>query len=384
MCWRNPEDPGPYETYTNNHEIRTNMAPKKVVKLDNPHLFLRNSCVLTNRSPLLRPHISFEPCPGRYDIRYPNVCPCERGMKPSPRLTIYIETQKRNKFRRLPYKPVNVRKLCEPDWRHVIGRGHKHLFQMGKHDLPKTQVKKTEKKGKKAEKQLKLYADGKYLNMLVNPKHFSISVRDFPLDPYVPRIVYNCIAKRIVRKQLRNNKKIAFMSGQERWKDGVRVLQMTQRQLEEIKARLPEDRRLEDHPINLRPSKMVSRLQFVPERMRTTYLPTLRKRLFKFLPIPGARVLVTDSDIRPDLPFDRENPTGLYHVKLDETKFFRDSILLEMEQQRLGIAKLDKTAEDKSSEPSMSGISMTPSITSAGKSSIQNRLTILMETQPDD
>ncbi|EDW10176.1 uncharacterized protein LOC6580400 [Drosophila mojavensis] len=383
MCWRNPSDPGPCETYYNRFEIQSIVSPKIIEKPDNPHLFLRHSCVPTKRSRILRPHISFEPCPGRYDIRYPNVCACERGKKTVPRLTIHIETQKRYKFRRLPYVKIRMRKYCEPDWRHVIGKGHRRLFKMGKHDLPKPQMKKVEKKGgKKVEKQLKMFADAKYLNMLVNPRHLPISTRDFPAPPYVPRIVYNCIAKRVIRKQLRNNKKIAFMSGQERWKDGVRVLQMTQRQLEEIKARLPEDRRLEDRPINLRASKMLSRLFIVPDRMRTTYVPMLRKRLFKFLPIPGARVLVTDSDIRPDLPFDRDNPTGMYNVKIDETKFFRDSVLLEMEQQRLGIKV---QVEEKSLEQSMSGVSMTASMAS-GSQSEQNtaRLTNYMEAKPDE
>ncbi|XP_030554336.1 uncharacterized protein LOC115757987 [Drosophila novamexicana] len=360
-CWRNPNDPGPTDTYTSFYEIRSNMLPLTKVQLDNPHLFLRLSCVPTKRNVLIHRNIGFEPGPGRYDIRYPNVCACERGKKTKPRLTLHIEMQKRYKFRRLPYKRINTRKYCEPDWRHVIGHGHRHIFQMGKHDLPKPLAKKAGK-GKKSEKQLKMFADGKYLNMLVNPKRFPISTRDFPVPPYVPRIVYNCIAKRIPRKQLRNNKKIAFLSGQERWKDGVRPLQLTTRQLEAIKERLPEDRRLTDRPIELRASKMVSRLHHVPHHMRTTYMPKLRKRLFKFLPIPGARVLVTDSDIRPDLPFDRENPTGMYNVKIDEKKFFRDSVLFDMEQQTLGLKP--EEAEEKVLEQSLSGGSIAGSVMS--------------------
>lgn len=348
-CWHNPKDPGPTDTYTNVHEIKTRMSPIVKTEPDNPHLFLPLSCVPTKPNPMIRRHISFEPGPGRYDIRYPNVCACERGKRTMPGLKLMIEKQKRFKFRRLPYMRINSRKYCEPDWRHVHGHGHKHVFQMGKHDLPKPQKKIKQVKGKKAEKQLKMFADAKYLNMLINPRQFPISVRDFPVPPYVPRIVYNCAAKRIPRKQLRNNKKIAFLSGQERWKDGSRPLQLTTRQMEAIKERLPIDRRLCDHSLELRESKIMSRLHHVPHHMRTTYMPKLRKRLFKFLPIPGARVLVTDSDIRPDLHFDRENPTGMYNRKLDETQFYRDNVLLDMAEQP------EKTKEKTSLEPVISG-----------------------------
>ncbi|XP_034108615.1 uncharacterized protein LOC117570843 [Drosophila albomicans] len=343
-CWRNPDDPGPTDTYTNVYEINANMKPVIKTTLDNPHLFLPQSCIPTGRSLRIRRNISFEPGPGRYDIRYPNVCGCERGKKTMPGLTVMIEKQKRFKFRRLPYMRINSRKYCEPDWRHVVGHGHGHIFKIGKHDKPKPQVKKPIVKGKKAEKQLKMFADGKYLNMLVNPRHFPISIRDFPVPPYVPRIVYNCVSKRVIRKQLRNNKKIAFLSGQERWKDGARPLQLTARQLEAIKERLPIERRLVDHPLELRPSKMLSRLHHVPEHMRNTYMPKLRKRLFKFLPIPGARVLVTESEITPDLHFDRENPTGMYNRKLDETQFYRDSVLFE--QSDMSLVKAIKKREN--------------------------------------
>lgn len=330
-CWRDPKDPGPVDTYYASHQINHDMHPITSTPTPNPHLFLRHSCVPTKRDVRIRRNISFEPGPGRYDIRFPNMCPCARGRNIMPLLSLLIDKQKRLKFRRLPYKPIKSSKYCEPDWQHVIGNGHKHIFMMGKQDLPKTQYKKLIKGKKDEAKQLKMFADSKYLNMLVNPVRWPISTRDFPVPPYVPKIVYNSIAKRVVRKQLRNNKKIAFNSGQERWTDGPRVIMLTQRQLEELKMTLPEERRLVDRPIDLRESHIVSRLHHVPEHMKVTYQPKLRKRLFKFQPIPGARVLVTDSDIRPDLVFDPDNPTGFYNRKLDEKEYYRDSVLAEME-----------------------------------------------------
>lgn len=362
-CWRDPQDPGPVDTYYALHQIKHEMHPITTTPTPNPHLFLRNSSVPTKRDVRIRRNISFEPGPGRYDIRFPNMCPCARGRKIMPRLSVLIDKQKRFKFRRLPYKPIKSSKYCEPDWQHVVGKGHKHIFMMGKHDLPQTQYKKLIKSKKTDEaKPLKMFADGKYLNMLVNPVRWPISTRDFPVPPYVPKIVYNSIAKRVIRKQLRNNKKIAFNSGQERWTDGPRVIMLTQSQLEELKMSLPEDRRLYDHPMQLRESRMVSRLHHVPEHMKVRYQPKLRKRLFKFLPIPGARVLVTDSDIRPDLVFDPDNPTGFYNRKIDEKEYYRDSVLAEMELE--GPEKPEKTASltslrtNRSVVSSMSGRSV--------------------------
>lgn len=198
---------------------------------------------------------------------------------------------------------------------------------MGKTDKPKP---KKAPDSKKPGKLINMFADSKYINMLSQPQRQDISTRIFPVPPYVPKITYNCASKRVMRKQLKNNKKIAFNSGQERWKDAERPLQLTNRQLEAIKEKLPPERRLEDHPINI-PEIVGSRLHHVPNHQRVTFMPKLRKRLFKFLPIPGARVLVTDSDIRPDVTFDPEHPTGLYRRKIDEKVFFKDSVLRAME-----------------------------------------------------
>ncbi|KAH8280501.1 hypothetical protein KR018_008894, partial [Drosophila ironensis] len=324
-CYRNPRDPGPCDTYTDKYEIRANAAPVTKTARPNPHLFLPLSCVPTKPHRLIPRHISMDPAPGRYCTSYPNVCPCPAGKKSVPQLQMLIDDQKRLKFRRLPFTRISRKKLCEPDWRHVPGQGHRHLFLMTKKDKPKPQ-----KPSKKPGKLISMYADAKYINMLSQPQHTPISIRPFPLAPYEPKITYNCAAKRTIRKQLKNNKKIAFNSGQDRWKDGARPLQLTNRQLEALKAKLPPERRLMDYPIDL-PEVVASRLSQVPDHQRITYMPKLRKRLFKFLPIPGARVLVTDSDIRPDIVFDPEHPTGLYRRKIDETTFFKDSVLRAMD-----------------------------------------------------
>ncbi|EDW74996.2 uncharacterized protein Dwil_GK15978 [Drosophila willistoni] len=339
-CWRDPTDPGPCDTHTYRHELWANVSPVKKSQKPNPHLFLRNSCVPTKPSTMIKRHISFEPGPGRYETRYANVCPCPSGKINMPELQLKIDAQKRLKFRRLPFKRINPKTYCEPDWRHVPGAGHEHIFRMGKHDLPPPKTKLDAAK-KQPEKHLNLFADGKYLNMLNNPTHHPISFRDYPLPTYEPKIVYNCVAKRVARKQLRNNKKIAFNSGQERWKDGDRPLQLTTTQIEAIKESLPPERRLVDNPIQLRRSRIISKLFHVPEHQKVTYLPKLRKRLFKFLPIPGARVLVTDSDIRPDITFDPDHPTGMYRKKLDEKQFFLDSVLAAQENAERDTIKSD-------------------------------------------
>ncbi|XP_030387267.1 uncharacterized protein LOC115633903 [Scaptodrosophila lebanonensis] len=326
-CWRNPNEPGATSHYTKYYELAANI--KSVIKEQppNPHLFLRHSCVPTKPNLLIRRHLSFEPAVGRYDVRFPNVCPCAAGKISVPNLQILINDQKRLKFRRLPYTRISSKQLCEPDWRHVVGKGHTYRFRMSKRDMPRIKLKKTAAGGKKPEKHLNMFADAKYLNMLTQPQRAIISKREIALPPYTPRIVFNSVAKRVVRKQLRNNKKIAFNSGQERFKDADRPMQLTVRQLEAIKARLPPERRLVDRPLDLRKSTIVSKLMQVPDHQKVAYMPKLRKRLFKFLPVPAARVLVTDSDIKPDIPYDPDHPTGLFRQRLDERTFFRDSVL---------------------------------------------------------
>ncbi|KAH8365304.1 hypothetical protein KR084_008740 [Drosophila pseudotakahashii] len=328
-CWRDPKDAGPCDTHTNIFELAANATPVTKTVRPNPHLFLRQSCVPTKPSLLIRRHISMEPAPGRYCTSYKDVCPCPAGKTSVAGLQLLIDDQKRLKFRRQPFERISRKRLCEPDWRHVEGQGHRHLFQMGRRDRPKP-PKKAPTTSKKQGKPISMFADAKYINMLSQPQRHPISIRTYPVPPYVPKITYNCAAKRVVRKQLKNNKKIAFNSGQERWKDGERPLQLTARQLEAIKQKLPPERRLMDYPIEL-PELIPRRLTHVPDHQRVTYMPKLRKRLFKFLPIPGARVLVTDNDIRPDIVFDPEHPTGLYRRKIDETAFFKDSVLQAME-----------------------------------------------------
>ncbi|KAH8400702.1 hypothetical protein KR009_000445 [Drosophila setifemur] len=326
-CWRDPKDPGPCDTHTNVYEMAANASPITKTTRPNPHLFMLHSCVPTKPSRIIPRHISMDPAPGRYCIDYPDVCPCPAGKQSVPKLQLLIDDQKRLKFRRQPFERISRKKLCEPDWRHVAGQGHRHIFMMNKKDKPKPAKKAAS--SKKQGKPISMFADAKYINMLSQPQRQDISIRLFPVPPYVPKIKYNCAAKRVSRKQLKNNKKIAFNSGQERWKDADRPLQLTSRQLEAIKEKLPPERRLMDHPLDL-PEQITSRLAQVPDHQRVTFMPKLRKRLFKFLPIPGARVLVTDSDVRPEIAFDPDHPTGLYRKRIDETTFFKDSVLRAM------------------------------------------------------
>ncbi|KAH8290897.1 hypothetical protein KR054_006861, partial [Drosophila jambulina] len=346
-CWRDPLDPGPCETHTDFYEMQANAAPITKAERPNPHLFERRSYLPTTINPRIRRHISMEPAPGRYNTSYPNVCPCPAGKTSVSGLQLLIDKQKMLKFRRLPFERISRKNCCEPDWRHVIGQGHRHIFMMGPQDKPKPPKKVSAAASKKPGKLINMFADSKYINMLSQPQRHNISIRIFPVPVYEPKITYNCAAKRIARKQLKNNKKIAFNSGQERWKDAERPMQLTTRQLEAIKAKLPPSRRLVDHPIEI-PENLASKLTHVPDHQRVTYMPKLRKRLFKFLPIPAARVLVTDSDIRPDIVFDPENPTGLYRRKIEESMFFKDSVLQAIEN------KESEPPEDLSAHSSQS------------------------------
>lgn len=263
-------------------------------------------------------HISFTPAPGRYEVRYVRSCPCSSRLIYQPEIDLLIEKEKRKKFRRLPYEKIKRKLYASPDLRHIHGRGFTHLFKGVKPIVkPFASIEQENKK-----KNLKLYPDVKYLTMITKPTRTALSVRKEPLLELPPRLKYNCIAKRIVRKQLKSNKKIAFNSGQERFRDSCHLPILTQKQQELIKQSLPLERQLRDHPVmDKSPSAIQSKVFFTPKHMLPHFVPRLRKKLFKFLPLPEAKVLVTDDDTNvKDVEKD-----GYFFKHLDPENFFKEA-----------------------------------------------------------
>ncbi|XP_037806103.1 uncharacterized protein LOC119600108 [Lucilia sericata] len=316
-CYKNPSEPGP-TTYNPSCKEHTNKNLSSNVKKPNPHLFYRLSTVPVKINSIHTRHTSFTGAPGRYEIRYPNICPCSTKLVYQPQINLIIEKEKRKKFRRLPYQAIKTRCFTSPDWRHVKGRGFRHLFKGAK--LIKLALSAQE--GKKL-KNIQLYPDSKYIAMINNPLRTPLFLRPNYISTTKPQIKFNCIAKRVTRKQLRNNKKIAFSSTQERFRDSYRLPILTLSQQEQLKQSLPYERQFRDHPImNKLPSDIKSKLYQTPKHMQLNYEPKLRKKIFKFQALPQAKVLVTENDTNTS----EAGREGYYLKILEANDFFKDKI----------------------------------------------------------
>uniref|UniRef100_A0A1A9ZBK5 Uncharacterized protein n=1 Tax=Glossina pallidipes TaxID=7398 RepID=A0A1A9ZBK5_GLOPL len=295
-CYRNPNEPSPNSYYT---PLKWEKEIFQTWEKQNPHLFCRHTSAPAKKNSCHPRHISFSPAPGRYEIRYQKVCACSPHLIYQPEIQLLIDREKRNKFRRLPYVKIKARLYCSPDWRHVHGRGFRHLF---KGAPPRASKKTTTKKESKSKKEIKVnYADAKYIHSLSDPSRRLISLRSEPLPQILPRIEFNTLRKPIIRKTLRINKKIVFGSGQPRWKDGKCAVQtLTIAQLEALKETLPLERQLRDHPIMSKASdEITSRLHEVARKGPVMEIPKSLKD-FKFSALPDPKILVTSDDIRID------------------------------------------------------------------------------------
>ncbi|XP_011195357.2 uncharacterized protein LOC105220612 [Zeugodacus cucurbitae] len=316
LVYHDPAEPSPVHYNPRLHELAYNVSPPIYEPKPKIHLFLRRSSVPDKCLPLIRRHISFEPAVGRYEVRFPHNCACARKIL-TPGLRLIIDREKRKKFRRLPYKKLKTRRLCAPDWGHVPGRGFRRLFRLpktfGKAQGREKAKEKTKEKAKekakdkspdKLDRQFVLYPDSKYINMINAPRKELISVHQGGTPKAPIRIRFNCIFRRVTRRHLLNNKKIVFNSGSERFPElEIRPVQFTVKQLEALKNTLPPERRLHDRPVTQKSlSQITSHLYDMPAHMRPAYKPTLRKRLFKFKPLPEPKVLVSEKILRSKSP----------------------------------------------------------------------------------
>ncbi|XP_067633557.1 uncharacterized protein [Eurosta solidaginis] len=330
-AYHNPADPSPAHYDPKIHEIANNVSQRKKQEPPNPHIFLPHTSVPDKCLPLIRRHTSFEPAVGRYETRIIKHCPCAQKII-TVGLNFAIDREKRRKFRRLPYKKIKSHIHCYPDWDHVVGKGHCHLFR-----IPGVKPNKRMRAARidLAGKTVNLYPDSKYINMINSPRREGISLRRTiaKLRRRTIRIRFNCITKRVIRRQLRINKKIVFNSGSERFPElDYRPVILNATQLEELKNRLPPERQLRDHPImRKKASQISSHLLEAPEHMRPAYVPTLRKRFFKFLPLPGPKVLITEQELRPGSICDPEKEF-FYNKPVNAERFFKGSRPLEFKQ----------------------------------------------------
>ncbi|XP_073846385.1 uncharacterized protein [Musca autumnalis] len=316
-AYKDPKEPAP-NTYNPKPVGKTYISPNLSNLHPNPHIFYRKSIVPLKPNSIHRPHISFLPGPGRYETRYRNICPCPAKRKYLPELELLVEREKRHKFRRLPYTKLKASLYCSPDWRHIKGGGYKRLFAATTGPQKRSVVAEDIAKGKA--RLVKLFHDAKYINMILDPPHDVGTFREEPMPQLPTRITFDRMVKVIIRKQLRSNRKLAFGSSVDRWKDDERPAVLTAQQVKELKEKLPVDRRIQNKPVMVKKQEEIkTKLLETPVHMLPNYVPKLRKRLFKFSPMPNAKILTSERDIRPAEPAKH----GYFFQPLNETLFFK-------------------------------------------------------------
>ncbi|XP_058982093.1 uncharacterized protein LOC101888426 [Musca domestica] len=319
-AYKDPSEPAP-NTYNPQEPGKRRGTPlESSSKFLNPHIFYRRSSVPLKPNSIHTPHISFLPGPGRYETRYRNLCPCPSNRKYLPQLELLVEREKRFKFRRMAYTKLKAEQFCSPDWRHVAGGGFKRLFKTPTGPQKRTITAEVIAKGKA--KLVKLFHDAKYVNMILDPPHDLGSLRAEPMPQLPVRIIFDRMIKVVSRKQLRTNRKLAFGSSLDRWTDDEqRPTVLTAQQVKELKEKLPPERRLRNKPIMTKKTEEIqSKLLETPIHMLPNYVPKLRKRLFKFSPLPNAKILTNDGDIRPGEPAKH----GYFFRPLNERLYFKE------------------------------------------------------------
>lgn len=266
---------------------------------------------------------SFQPAPGRYEIADNIGCACSAKLIYWPGFELEIERQKLLKFRRQKYKKMEANQYYTPQWRHVKGHGLSYLFKDKRISNKTSATSKSLEREKKDYRSPKFFHDARYVFMITDPKRNPISLRESRKKPPPVEIVYNCMSKRIMRRHLKSNKKIAFMSGKERWSSRVDMLRLSSSESPKTtKRELLTEKKVKNLPVMRTPkSKIESRLHELPKRFRGTAQDS-RKKLFKFLPPPAPKILVSDSE------FKIGSSHELLHEKaLDPKNFFKSEFL---------------------------------------------------------
>ncbi|XP_037955823.1 uncharacterized protein LOC119685574 [Teleopsis dalmanni] len=319
-CYRDPEMPGP-ASYT--PFPRKYICGKVIRRVFDAVTYYPQTTVPIKTMSIHTKHTSFLPGPGRYDSRFRHFCPCSSKLKYSPDIQDEIEKQKRLKFRRLPYKKIKPDIYYTPEWRHVKGHGFRHLFKGGpvlqpsKKIIPRTKTKY---------KRIQLYADGRYIKMITDPKRDYRMVFRKEYTPLVKPIHFNTIIKPKPRKQLRVNKKVAFGSSEERFKDGERQTSpFTVTQLAYLISTLPEDRQFKDHPVMRIASKDIkTNLYEVPKRLAPTCKLQKTKKQLRLSPLPEPKILINVEELDVAGPGSKKGECrGVISIKTDPLDYFR-------------------------------------------------------------
>lgn len=302
-------------------------VPKSFRKQRRSGWFYPASCVPQNERFWL--NRTSTPGPGRYSPGAPVACPC--GSKSTP-----YSAEKQHLLDQLKHSNPNysgavgvVGVSCDsPYIRRIAGHGHSYVFRsLVTRLLAKPIISKSSSPPKKLIRNME--HDAKYLKMVRDPVRNVISLPtiDFRTQRFrVPTIRFNSIERPMKRTKLRNNKKVAFMSGTVRFP--VEKTMFLPEEKEQTKAmkqspNQPTIAAAAEKPSSINRLPPLERLQQLPLRYALTkrVLDKSDKMKNVFAKLPVGRVLVPDLDRLEGPSLDRINKP----LKIE--MFFKDEYL---------------------------------------------------------
>lgn len=254
---------------------------------------------------------SEEAGPGRYNPKE-IMCACGARYLYDPEIFWKFQEAKQRRFRRLPFKKVPFSRYCShPHLRHIEGHGHTRLFRQIAGASSMAAKGKETKTTKMA-----LYATAEYIKMITKPTRDNVS--HWPVGTVFrkPKVIrYDTLRKKLRRKQLKVNRKVAFQSGCPRFPgDEVipKVFPPTESELELKKKR----KIFHQNPPDFKKTK--PRLFEVPDRFMVSSI-VAKERQFVFSRLPPPKVLLTEAECK--------YLGDLRSEKLKPEAFFKDEFL---------------------------------------------------------
>lgn len=261
-----------------------------------PSVFFPNSYVPQNLrffkpSPMV-------PGPGRYSPELP-ACPCSAGTSFSAERERLLEIILRH-HRPVPPR-LHMKPCSSPQMRSILGNGHTYVFRSKVIRLLSiASAKRKPRKGAARHNMLQMTHDAKYIKMILSPNRLPISQLPFDLDALQlkpGKIRFNTIERTTKRTKLRNNKRIAFLSGCPRWSvNAIAQLIADKNAAMRPVHKSPNVHRFAPWRPHLPAEPAAVRLRSLPARYRDN-MPEVDhsgKMKYTFEPLPPARILVQD------------------------------------------------------------------------------------------
>lgn len=250
--------------------------------------------------------------PGRYNVK-DVMCTCGARYRYDPEIFWKFQEAKMRRFRRLPYKKMPFSKYCpHPHLRNIEGHGYTRLFRQRGGTSPKPP------KGKERVTKMALYATAEYIKMITKPTRETISFRPAGFVFRKPKVIkYDTLRKLVRRKQLKANKKVAFLSGCPRFK-GDEVIPKVLPPTDSEKEFKRQHKVFHQTPPDFK--EVTPRIYDLPDRFKVSSI-TAKERQFAFSRLPPPKVLLTKGECIYS--------GDLKSEKLRPEDFFKDEFMID-------------------------------------------------------